>query len=152
MNNKSCVENNHQYSLWNIDQGQNIAWRVCSKCKFRRELPITEEIQIEVQKQEEAVKIFKAFQMIDNQDENMVNYLNLIIEDYINYLDRKSLRILIAKMHELEQLDIINIQDILYNNELKTYFEIESNETNHNSLFNINEEQNDFAIDFTIEN
>ena len=106
MNNKSCVENNHQYGLWNIDKEQKMGWRICSKCKFRRELPITEEIQIEVQKQEEAVKIFKAFQMIDNQDENMVNYLNLIIEDYINYLDRKSLRILIAKMHELEQLDI----------------------------------------------
>lgn len=151
MNNKSCVENNHQYGLWNIDKEQKMGWRICSKCKFRRELPITDEIQLEILKQEEAFKIFKAFLMVDNQDKNIVNYLNLILEDYINYLDRKNLRILFNRMSELEKLDIINIQDILYNNELKTYFEVE-NVKAPNETFMIIDGQNDLNVDFIEEN
>lgn len=128
MNNKSCIDNGHQYGLWHIEKEQNIAWRNCNKCKFRRELPATDEIYGEIKKQEEALKIFRAFQMVDNNDENIINYLNLIIEDYMHYLDRKNLITLTSRIKELEQLDIINLQDAFYTTNLNNFLQLDDND------------------------
>ena len=138
MNNKCCVDNNHQYGLWHIDKKQMVAWRKCNKCKFIRELPTTSEIYEEINKQDEAAKLFRAFQMVDNNDKNIVNYLNLILEDYMNYLDRKNLVALTSRIKELEQLDIINLQDAFYTTKLDGFFQIDDIETG-NSFIQIDE-------------
>lgn len=135
MNNKSCIDNGHQYGLWHIEKEQNIAWRSCNKCRFRRELPATDEIYGEIKKQDEALKIFRAFQIVDNNDENIINYLNLIIEDYMHYLDRKSLIALTSRIKELEQLDIINLQDAFYNINLDGFWCLNGdNKENYNYI------------------
>lgn len=135
VNNMSCIDNGHQYGLWSIDNENKTAWRRCRKCKFKRELPITEEICNEVKKQDEALNLFKAFQLVDNNDENLLNYLNLILEDYLNYLDRKSLILLTSRIKELEQLNIINIQDIFYIGNLDSYFELNDTDSESDSYF-----------------
>ena len=82
--------------------------------------------------------MFRAFQMVDNNDKNIVNYLNLILEDYMNYLDRKNLVALTSRIKELEQLDIINLQDAFYTTKLDGFFQIDDIETG-NSFIQIDE-------------
>ena len=124
MNNKSCTNDKHKYGLWNIDNEKKCAWRICDKCQFRRELPITLEVKNEIKKQEEACKLFKAFQLVDNNDKNILNYLDLILDDYANYLSKNDFSKSVKRVKELEQLDIIDTQNVLYQNKLETYFEI----------------------------
>lgn len=127
MNNKSCIDK-HQYDLWNIDNEKKIAYRVCDKCKFRRELPITEEITYELTKQIEASKIFKAFMLVNDNDENIINYIELILEDYVNFLSKADYKSLVKRIKKLEELDILDARNILYLNQLDTYFILETNE------------------------
>lgn len=148
MNNKSCQENKHRYGLWDIDNNKNIAYRVCDRCKFIRELPITEEITTEIVKQKEASKIFNAFQLISDNDTNIINYLELILEDYINYLNKNDFSLLIKRIKKLEKLDIIDAKHILYLNQLDTYFVIDDlNTTPNNSIELIEQEELNINID-----
>ena len=130
MDNKSCT-NKHQYGLWNIDKNKSIVYRVCDKCGYKLNLPITEEIVMEITKQEEASKIFKAFQSVDNNDDNIINYLELILEDYVNYLSKDDYKNLIRRIKKLEELDIIDAKNILYLQKLDTYFVIDNEDDNN---------------------
>lgn len=133
MDNKSCV-NKHQYGLWSIDKDKKAVYRTCNKCGYSLNLPITEEVIIEITKQEEASKIFKAFQLVDNSDDNISNYLNLILEDYINYLNKNDYKTLLKRIKELEALDIIDTASILYLQKLDTSFIINDEDSSVNNI------------------
>lgn len=130
MDNNSCVNHEHQYGLWNIDREKKIVWRTCEKCQFTRELPITSEVTMQIKKQEEAARIFKAFQLVKDEDINIINYLEIILEDYINYLNKEDFKTLIKRIKYLEKLDIIDAQNILYLNQLDTYFTLDNLDLN----------------------
>lgn len=148
MNNKSCQENKHHYGLWYINNENNKTYRICDKCQFMRELPITEEIITEIKKQEEAAKIFNAFQLVDDNDENIINYLELILEDYINYLNKNDFSKLIKRIKKLEKLDIIDAKHILCHNQLDTYFVIDDlNTISDNSIELLEQEELNINID-----
>lgn len=132
MNNRSCTNNKHQYGLWNIDKKKNIVYRSCGKCGNVLKLPITEEVVMEIVKQEEASKIFKAFQLVSDSDENLINYLELILEDYINYLGQDDYASLIKRIRKLEKDDIIDAKSIVYQHQLGTYFEINNDDIDDN--------------------
>lgn len=135
MNNKSCTDN-HQYGLWNIDNEKNTVYRICDKCNFKRELPITEEITLEIKKQEEAAKILKAFNLVDDYDENIINYVELIMEEYINYFCKKDFKTFAKRVKKLDDLDILDAKTILHLNKLDTYFVVDNVDTN-NTIINI---------------
>ena len=144
MNNKSCLDNNHKYDLWSIDEVNNYAYRVCNKCKFKRTLPITDEIKKEVEMQNLASKLLKAFLMVSDDDANLLNYIDLIIDDYVNYLSKEDFRSLVKRVKELEENDIIDAKNVIFLNKLETYFVVNSNEEDDDNLFNliINEDIN----------
>jgi len=90
------------------------------------------------------VKIFKAFQLVDDYDENIINYLELILDDYINYLSKTDFNLLVKRIKKLDDLDILDAKTILYLNRLETYFvinDIESFQEDFNN-FSFQEEQN----------
>lgn len=142
MNNKSCKDNNHKYDLWCIDEDLNQAYRVCNKCKFKRILPITNEILDEINKQEEASKLLKAFLMVSDDDTNLLNYIDLIIDDYVNYLSKEDFKSLVKRVKELEEKDIIDAKNIIYLNQLETYFVVNSIEEENPFNLIINEDIN----------
>ena len=141
MNNKSCTDS-HQYGLWCIDNEKNIAFRVCEKCNFTRTLPVSEEIILEIKKQEEAKKIITAFSLVDDYDENVINYVNLIMEDYVSYLSKEDFKIFSKRIKKLDDLDILDAKTILYLNKLDTYFVLDNI---NNNMLNI--ESNNLNIE-----
>lgn len=142
MNNKSCKDNNHKYDLWCIDEDLNQAYRVCNICKFKRILPITNEILDEINKQEEASKLLKAFLMVSDDDTNLLNYIDLIIDDYVNYLSKEDFKSLVKRVKELEEKNIIDAKNIIYLNQLETYFVVNSIEEENPFNLIINEDIN----------
>ena len=134
MNNKSCLDNNHKYDLWSIDEVNNYAYRICNKCKFKRTLPITDEIKKEVEMQNLASKLLKAFLMVSDEDANLLNYIDLIIDDYVNYLSKEDFRLLVKRVKELEEKDIIDAKNVIFLNKLETYFVVNATIKNTNSV------------------
>lgn len=126
MNNKSCTDNMHKFGLWDINFSKNIAWRCCDKCGIRHEFPITDEIADEVNKQEEAAKIFRAFQLVNDDDSNILNYLELILEDYLGYLSKQNVILLFKRIKKLEKKNIIDAKNMLYLYQLETYLVIDN--------------------------
>ena len=70
--------------IWVIDEEKNTAFRMKGGVKI--ELPITTEILEEVKKQIEAEKYFNLFQEVKKQDEMIIGYLKMMLDDYYNYL------------------------------------------------------------------
>ena len=137
MNNKSCIDTKHQYGLWNIDKESNLVWRTCNKCGFKRELPITDEIIDEINKQEEASKIFRAFQLVDDNDNNLINYIELILDDYVNYLGKSDFNLFVKRIKKLDDLDILDAKTILFLNRLETYFVVDDIESINEDINNL---------------
>lgn len=136
MNIVNCNEKNeqHHYGLWATNEDKTKCYRTCEKCGFQRILAPTDEILHEIKMQEEAFLFFKAFQQIDKNDEYAIGYLNIILDDYINYLGKKNLTILINKMKEIEQSDNISMQNSIFLNYLQSYISLNNMEAFEDTL------------------
>lgn len=109
----SNLTNTYPTGVWCIDQNNpNMAIRNSNGKTIK--VPATKEILKEIKKQIEANKVFQAFQTINIKDEGIIGYLNVILRDYINYLDSDNLTLLINEMQELEQVDHIDTQNAFY--------------------------------------
>ena len=86
----------------------------------------------DAKKQEEAKKIITAFNLVDDYDENIINYVNLIMEDYVSYLSKEDFKIFSKRIKKLDDLDILDAKTILYLNKLDTYFALDN--INNNML------------------
>ena len=82
--------------------------------------------------------------MISDEDANLLNYIDLIIDDYVNYLSKEDFRLLVKRVKELEEKDIIDAKNVIFLNKLETYFVVNPNEEDDDNLFNliINEDIN----------
>ena len=138
MNNKSCTNGKHKYGLWNIDKNKSFVYRTCDNCSYKLSLPITEEVIIEITKQEEASMIFRAFQLVSDNDENLINYIELILEDYINYLNKEDYFKFVKRIKMLDDKNILDSKSILFLHKLDIYLEVDNN-LNNNHL-NIKED------------
>ena len=89
----------HKYGLWNNNS------RVCVKCGYIEELPLSESIKAENKKQEEAKKTLDSFLNLDDNSLDAIKGIQIILEKYINYLSPDSL----AKYQEkVKQVGIAN--------------------------------------------
>lgn len=86
-------------------------------------VPLSKEILEVIKKQIEANKIFNAFQKINNDDTNIIGYLNLILDDYVNFLDTYSLSQLIGRLKAIEESNYLDSQNIIYVGQLRTNLE-----------------------------
>lgn len=127
MNNKSCTNGKHKYGLWNIDKNKSFVYRTCDNCSYKLSLPITEEVIIEITKQEEASKIFRAFQLVSDTDENLINYIELILEDYINYLNKEDYFKFVKRIKMLDDKNILDSKSILFLHKLDIYLDVDNN-------------------------
>ena len=110
----SCVDNKHKYGLWEIKEG--MACRTCKHCGIQEKFK-TEDKDVyhqEIEKQKEANLFIRAFNNVDNHDEKIVGYLNVILDDYVNYLNDEDLILLIKKMDGLESSNEIDIQNSIH--------------------------------------
>ncbi|MCI6265682.1 MAG: hypothetical protein MR598_02410 [Erysipelotrichaceae bacterium] len=127
MKNMECENGKHRYGLWNIVEKEHIVWRKCEECSHILTLPISEmevEYSGQIRMQKEAALFFKAFQNVSNQDENIIGYLNVILRDYATYLGPDNLEVLIHRMDEIEQSDVVDTKNALYINEIQSHLKL----------------------------
>ena len=110
----SCVNNNHKYGLWEINESENLACRTCKNCGYKEEFLKEDIHDKEIKKQKEADLFFKAFDKVDINDLNIIGYLNVILDDYVNYLDNDAKNLLLTKMEMLENSNIIDVNNSMY--------------------------------------
>lgn len=101
MEKNNCNEVGHKYGVWDI-KGENEIFRVCVSCGFVEQLPVTAEILEEVKKQIDAGKLLSSFTMLDVSDVNLIGYLNVILNDVVNYVNKDQKASLLAKLKEIE--------------------------------------------------
>ena len=113
-------ETTHQYGLWYVND-DNMACRKCLElgCDFEEVLPLSPEIQEEIHKQKEASIFLNAFQTVHDDDQNLMGYLNLILGDYVNYLDHEELNGLMKRMKDIETSECVDMQNAWYVNTLR---------------------------------
>ena len=132
-NNVSCKDNKHQYGLWSIDDN-NMACRTCEKCGYLEKFVATEEFHQQVSKQKEANLFLEAFQMVDNNDEHIIGYLNVILDDYLSFLGKDALSLLITRMEILGKDDKLDMQNAIYINYLHQYLRLNNFESFRDTL------------------
>ena len=99
--------------IWCIDKdAQNIALKFSGNKTIR--VPATKEILETIKKQIEANKIFTSFKQLNPEDENIIGYLNLILDDYVNYLDYNNLNDLASIMKQIKQSNKIDLQNATF--------------------------------------
>lgn len=78
-------------------------------------VPVTDEINWALKKQKEATVFLMAFNLVNNDDPNLIGYLNFILDDYINFLSSEEMNFLTTRMKEItssNQIDINNTTTI----------------------------------------
>lgn len=119
--------NEYPKNIWCIDKNNsNIAIKQTNTKTIK--VPITTEILEEIKKQIEASLIFKAFQKVTPEDKNLIGYINLILNDYINFLDEDTLNKLIIELKKMEQSNQLDNQNNLYLNNMIHSLEINDRE------------------------
>lgn len=92
-------------------------------------VPATTEILKTIKKQMEANEIAKKiFEKVSVDNENIIAYLYLLLDQYINFLESKNLDYLINMMKRLEESNHIDTNNISFINRLRTTYSSKDNE------------------------
>lgn len=93
-------------------------------------VPATTEILKTIKKQMEANEIAKKiFEKVGIDNENIVAYLYLILDQYINFLESNNLDYLINMMKKLEESTHIDNNNAAFITKLRTSYESKDNES-----------------------
>ena len=93
-------------------------------------VPATTEILKTIKKQMEANEMAKnIFKKVGIDNENIVAYLYLILDQYINFLESDNLDYLINMMKKLEESAHIDTINVSFINKLRTSYESKDNES-----------------------
>lgn len=92
-------------------------------------VPATTEILKTIKKQMEANEIAKKiFEKVSVDNENIIAYLYLLLDQYINFLESNNLDYLINMMMRLEESNHIDANNISFINRLRTTYSSKDNE------------------------
>lgn len=126
--------NEYPQGIWCLDkENENMAVKIVNATKTIK-VPVTTEILEEIKKQIEAEKLFIAFCQLNNEDENIIGYLDLMLNDYINFLTPENKNILINKMAEIKLSSRIDNQNISHLHNLETSLKENDIETFYDTL------------------
>lgn len=104
-----CItdDNNRKYGLWEL-KNETTAIRKCKCCNVPFERPITKGILIQIKKQYEATPLLENFLNLSINNPNLIGYLNVILEDVVDYIDDTKKQLLNNKLHELNQTTLVS--------------------------------------------
>lgn len=100
MEKNNCIINGHQYGLWQIENENEVS-RTCLTCEQKQTYPMSSDTLKEIKKQQEANKLLTSFLNIPNYDNNLIGYLNIILDDVLNYINTEKKSLLVTKLAEL---------------------------------------------------
>ena len=120
MNNTLCKPGTHSYGLWKIKD--NIGIRTCYKCSHKEELPLTDSIKKQIEKQKQAKIYLKGFTKLPPNDEKIIGSINVMLDDYIHYLDKEQLAELNTKINYYKKTDLIDIENASLLTKLETEY------------------------------
>lgn len=136
--------------IWYIDKDEaNMAFKFSNGNLIK--VPSSKEILEEIKRQLEAKQVFKKFQELDVQDDKYIGYLNVILRDYVNFLDQNDLNILINKMRQLKELNTVDTQNIFYINQLENYLSLNDVENFEDLLEQFNSYNQEYFMSAFVE-
>lgn len=113
MGKRNCEELGHNYDSWMITEDEKSAFRICKDCGFQRILPMNEDLRKQIKKQKEASLFLKAFQLVQADDKMSVGYLNLMLDEYIYSLSSKEQELLLVKMKEIAESNMVSTENAI---------------------------------------
>ena len=119
MNNNFCEPGTHSYGLWKKKDNKGI--RTCYKCSYTEELPLTNTIKEQIDKQEKAEQCLKGFTLVNENDEKIIGYINVMLKE-ITYLDREQIKELNKKIDELKNSSLIDTTNAVLLTSLQTTY------------------------------
>lgn len=128
MNENSTKSENIWYLIY--DENTKITMAQKTSNGITITVPATTEILKTIKKQMEANEISKKiFEKVGIDNENIIAYLYLILDQYINFLESDNLDYLINMMKKLEESTEIDSTNVSFINKLRTSFQSKDGET-----------------------
>lgn len=132
MNDKKTMSENIWYLIYDENTKITMAQKRANGITIT--VPATTEILKTIKLQMEANLIAKKiFEKISIDNENIIAYLYLLLDQYINFLEADNLDYLINMMKKLEESSHIDADNISFINKLRTSYQLHDNE-NFNDL------------------
>lgn len=106
---RECVtdSNERKYGLWEL-KDEKMASRKCKCCGVEFERPITKEILNQIKKQYEAIALVESFLILDIEDPNLIGYLNVILEDAVDFIEDDKKVLLDRKLVDIYNSSIVS--------------------------------------------
>lgn len=128
MNENSTKSENIWYLIYDENTKTTMAQKTSNGITIT--VPATTEILKTIKKQMEANEISKKiFEKVGIDNENIIAYLYLILDQYINFLESDNLDYLINMMKKLEESTEIDSTNVSFINKLRTSFQSKDGET-----------------------
>lgn len=127
MNENSTKSENIWYLIYDENTKTTIAQKTSNGITIT--VPATTEILMTIKKQIEANQnAKKIFEKVGIDNENIIAYLYLLLDQYINFLEYDNLDYLINMMKKLEESPHIDSTNISFINKLRIYFQSKDSE------------------------
>ena len=127
MNENSTKSENIWYLIYDENTKTTIAQKTSNGITIT--VPATTEILMTIKKQIEANQnAKKIFEKVGIDNENIIAYLYLLLDQYINFLEYDNLDYLINMMKKLEESPHIDSTNISFINKLRLYFQSKDSE------------------------
>ena len=103
---EKCTDK-HQYGTWFKLDEKNTA-RECELCGHILKLPNERWKNNQLEKQFLASSLLEGFLLISPDEPNLINYLNIILDDVVDYINKQQKKILDEKLRELTLSTFLN--------------------------------------------
>lgn len=129
MEQNNCALTGHKYGLWKKENESEVS-RTCDYCGFQRKLPIDNEYENEIKKQNIARLSLIKFLSLDIDDINLINNIYVIMYGVINYIENDKKSLIITKLNEILQKSplteenkilLTNFIDSIINNDMDLF-------------------------------
>ena len=107
MEKNNCATNGHRYDLWQIENEKEVS-RTCLDCVHKQIYPMTSDSLKEIKKQQEATQLLTNFLNVSSYNNNLIGYINIILDDVLNYINFEKASLLITKLNEIRENSILN--------------------------------------------
>lgn len=133
MEKNNCTLTGHTYDIWELYDESHVS-RKCLDCNYEEILPSGIDTLKQIKLQQEALPLLNSFLNISINDEAIIGYINVIINDCLPFINQDNKFKLMKKLNEVTHSSSLSEENKLLLNNLITSIKERNNDLQYDTI------------------